>query len=223
MHLDILIFAVIAAFLIHRLRTVLGTRHGDERTRQNPFAAQEVKQQQTTPVVVKPLAFQRPATMINADANKDGGIDTGLDEISAVDTAFTVPDFVQGAKAALTIIVTAYAKGDRDELKNLLSPKLYADFDAAITVREAAGHTAQTDIHSIKAAHIIEAHLGGTMAYITIDFDVEQTSVTRDKTGAVIEGDADHISTVQDIWTFTRDTRSSDPGWILIETRAAEG
>jgi predicted lipid-binding transport protein (Tim44 family) len=60
------------------------------------------------------------------------------------------------------------------------------------------------------------------MAYITVDFDIEQTAVTRDKTGAVVEGNPDRISNVQDIWTFTRDTRSSDPNWLLIETRAAE-
>lgn len=223
MHLDILIFAAIAAFLIHRLRAVLGTRHGDERTRPNPFALPEAKEQQPTADVVRLLPLQKPAALIDADANHDGRIDTGLDEIAAADPAFSVPDFVEGAKAAFSMIVAAYAKGDRDDLKALLSPKLYADFDAAITAREAAGHTAETNIHRINKAQIIEAHLGGTMAYITVDFDVEQTAVTRDKSGAVVEGDENRISKVEDIWTFTRDTRSADPNWILIETRAAEG
>ncbi|MBI3441271.1 MAG: Tim44 domain-containing protein [Proteobacteria bacterium] len=220
MHLDILIFALVAAFLVSRLRAVLGTRHGDERPRQNPFAVDEVPAPLKPPV--KPAPLQKPAQLIDSTANKDGRIDTGLDEISAADHSFDVSSFIEGAKAAFTMVVTAYSKGKRDELKPLLSPKLYADFDAGITAREAAGHTAQTDIHRIKNARIIEAHLGGTMCYITVDYDVEQTAVTRDKTGAVIEGNPDRISAVQDIWTFTRDTRSVDPNWILIETRAAD-
>ena len=68
----------------------------------------------------------------------------------------------------------------------------------------------------------VEAHLGGTMAYVTVDFDVEETSVTRDASGNVIDGNPDRVFSVEDIWTFTRDTRASDPNWTLIETRAAE-
>lgn len=230
MYLDILIFAIIAAFLIYRLNAALGTRHSDDIPRPNPFAAPETPPRtRPAPVELSHLAAPKTAQkkadlgpLIDASANKDGRIETGLEEIASVDPEFDAAGFISGARYAFETIVTAYSRGERELLRPLLSPKLYADFDSGISAREALGHIATTEIHRIKAARIIEAHLGGAMAYITVDYDVEQTTVTRDKTGAVIEGSPDRISNVEDIWTFTRDTRSSDPNWILIETRAAE-
>ena len=226
-HLDIIIFGIIAAFLIYRLNAVLGTRQGDERPRPNPFAAKEPTAQPVP--IAKPLVPQKPVRqaigfdqVIDPVANSDGRIETGLDEIAAADPHFGVSDFIAGARYAFETIVTAYSQSNRAALRPLLSPKLYADFSAGIKAREEAGHISGTEIHRIKAARIIEAHLGGTMAYITVDYDVEQTTVTRDKAGLVVDGNPDNISNVEDIWTFTRDIRSSDPNWILIETRAAE-
>lgn len=226
MHLDILVFGIIAAFLIYRLNAALGTRRQDGQPRRNPFSADKAMPQPVSPSLppVSPAGQKKVGfgLLIDPAANKDGRIDEGLDEIAAADPAFDVPGFVEGAHYAFEAIVTAYSKGDRDSLRGLLSPKLYADFDAGMKAREEAGYVATTDIHRIKQVKIIEAHLGGTMAYITVDYDVEQTTVTRDKTGEVVEGNPDSVSSVEDIWTFTRDIRSDDPSWTLIETRAAE-
>jgi predicted lipid-binding transport protein (Tim44 family) len=226
--LDILIFAIIAAFLIYRLNAVLGTKRDDGQPRRNPFAANEA-QPRPVPAPPPPMIAPKPARktdgfnpLIDSAANKNGRIDTGLDEIAAVDPHFDVNGFMDGARYAFETIVAAYNKGDRDALRPLLSPKLYADFAAEIKSREESGHITSTEIHRITAARIVEAHLGGTMAYITVDYDVEQTTVTRDKAGAVVEGNPDRIFNVEDIWTFTRDTRAEDPNWILIETRTAE-
>ena len=227
MYLDILIFAIIAAFLVYRLNAVLGTRREDDRPRPNPFAAPDI-QPRTAAATSIPLAppskkpFSAPSQLIDGDANKDGAIENGLAEIAGADPSFDVTDFIAGAKYAFETIVTSYSQGARDRLQPLLSPKLYADFDAGIAAREAQGQTSTTEIHRIKSARILAAHLGGAMAYITVDYDVEQTTVTRDKTGVIVEGQPDTVTTVEDIWTFTRDTRSSDPNWLLIETRAAE-
>jgi predicted lipid-binding transport protein (Tim44 family) len=227
-HIDILIFAIIAAFLIYRLNSVLGSRHGGERERPNPFASKTERQvdagQPTAavplPKPVAPLAgFE---AMIDMDANKDGRIETGLSDIAAADPYFDINTFMGGAKFAFEMIVTAYTKGDLETLKPLLSPKLYADFESGIAARNAAGHKSEVTIHRIKQARINEAHLGGTMAYVTIDYDVEETTVTRDSQGNVVDGNPDRIFSVEDIWTFTRDTRSNDPNWMLIETRAVE-
>jgi predicted lipid-binding transport protein (Tim44 family) len=229
LYFDVLIFAIVAAFLIYRLNSVLGTRHGDERQRPNPFAAPDA--QRPVPVSVQAQAMPRPKAatplagmdkVIDVTADKDGRIAQGLAEISTADSGFDVSGFMHGARYAFEMIVMAYAKGDLAELKSLVSPKLYADFEAGVKAREAAGHKTDLTIHRIKAARIVEAHLGGTMAYITVDYDVEETSVTRDATGNIVDGNPDNISSVEDIWTFTRDIRSSDPNWILIETRAAE-
>ncbi len=230
--MDILIFAVIAAFLVYRLNSVLGTRHGSERQRPNPFAQGEPLPPQAVKAAVRkvtPVAAPRPVVqpqsfdqLVDLSANTDGRIENGLGEIAAADSSFEVNSFMQGARYAFEIIVTAYNRGDADTLKPLLSPKLYGDFVAGIRAREAAGHTSEVIIHRIKSARITEAHLGGTMAYVTVSFEVEETAVTRDAAGQVVSGNPDHILTLLDVWTLTRDTRHHDPNWILIETRTAE-
>jgi predicted lipid-binding transport protein (Tim44 family) len=226
-HLDILIFAIIAAFLIYRLNAVLGTRHGAERERRNPYDAREAAPAPVAgpapalpPKPVAPLAGMDQ--LVDSDANRDGRIESGLSDISAADPQFEVNSFMGGAKYAFEMIVTAYARGDLATLKPLLSPKLYADFAAGIKTREQEGQTYEVTIHRIKQARILEAHLGGTMAYITVDFDVEETAWLRDRDGKIIDGSPDRIFSVEDIWTFSRDTRNTDPNWILIETRAVE-
>jgi predicted lipid-binding transport protein (Tim44 family) len=227
---DILIFAVIAAFLVYRLNAVLGTRHGSERQRPNPFTPGDAAQTVKAPVrpmaapaaprpVLQPQSFEQ---LVDVSANTDGRIEQGLAEIASVDAGFEVNAFMQGARYAFEIIVTAYNRGDTETLKPLLSPKLYDDFVAGIRAREAAGHTSEVVIHRIKSSRITEAHLGGAMAYVTVAFEVEETAVTRDAAGQVVSGSPDHILTLLDVWTVTRDTRMHDPNWILIETRTAE-
>ena len=227
MHLDILIFAIIAAFLIYRLNSILGTKHGSERERPNPLDPANNPANTAAPSNVVPLP--RPVAplagveqLVDAEANKDGRIETGLAEIAAVDTQFEVNSFIAGARYAFELIVTSYAKGDLETLKPLLSPKLFKDFEAGVRAREAEGQTTSLTVHRILKAHIIEAHLGGVMAYITVDYDVEETMVTKDRDGNVVDGSDERIFNVEDIWTFTRDTRAHDPNWILIETRAVE-
>lgn len=232
MHLDILIFAAIAAFLIYRLNSVLGTRHGDERQRPNPFTPKEQKTAETAEsqpkkqqVIAPPLPVITPGMideLIDKNANTDGKIEQGLEDIRSADPYFDLNSFMQGARYAFEVIVKAYARGDLPALQPLVSPKLYADFAAGVKARNEKGHQAELIIQRIKAAQVTEAHLGGTMAYVTVDFEVEETSFTRDASGALVDGDPDGILTIRDVWTFTRDTRITDPNWILIETRAAE-
>jgi predicted lipid-binding transport protein (Tim44 family) len=227
---DIFIFAVIAAFLVYRLNSVLGTKHGNERQRQNPFAPAEPAQPAKAAVQAlpgaaplrPPLQHQSFDQLVDNDANKDGRIEQGLAEIAAADTNFEANDFMAGARYAFEMIVMAYARGDLDALKPLLSPKLFNDFATGVKARTQAGQTAELIIHRIKSSRITEAHLGGAMAYITVAFEVEETSFTRDSLGQTVSGSADHIITINDVWTFTRDTRTADPNWILIETRAAD-
>lgn len=235
MYLDIIIFAALAAFLIHRLRSVLGTRHGSERKRQNPFAqpgpearAREIADHAAVDNVI-PLAPAAPvfnpvhhAALIDPNANADDQVGKALAEIAAADATFDPASFVQGAQGAFEMIVTAFATGDRDVLRDMLSPKLFADFEAAIVEREKQNHTIDFQLHRIKSAYIHAARQAGTMSYITVLFDVEESRCVRDAAGAIVEGDADRVIEVKDIWTFTRDVRSDDPNWLLIETRSAD-
>ncbi len=231
MHLDILIFAAIAAFLIYRLNSVLGTRNGSERQRPNPFTPAEQQRPKTASeaaaasVPLPPQPVLSPAAleqMIDPTANRDGLVEQGIVELRSADPYFEVNSFVEGARYAFELVVTAYAHGDLAAIKPLVSQKLFGDFEAGVKARDAAGHKSELTIHRVKSARITDAHLGGAMAYVTVDFEAEETAVTRDSSGQVVDGNADSIFTIRDIWTFTRDTRTTDPNWILIETRAAD-
>lgn len=228
MHFDILIFAIVAAILIYRLNAVLGTRHGEERRRSHPLAEDGTTTRDATPAsktgkeAPAQISFADTGDIVDPEANKDGRIETGLAEIAGVDGTFDLKSFMQGARYAFELIVTSYSKGDVKTLPPLVSPKLLADFTAGIKAREKAGHTAETIIHRIKSARVVAAHLGGTMAYITVDFDVEETTYTRDKDGNIVDGNPDRVFSVEDVWTFTRDLRTDDPNWMLIETKAVE-
>jgi len=228
-NIEILIFALIAAFLIYRLNAVLGTRNGSERPRPNPFAAPDAARplaaaapQLATPAPAFALPVAQHDEFIDAESNRDGRIDSGLQDIAAADPYFDLNTFLQGARYAFDMIVTAYAKGDLDALKSLLSPKLYKDFAGGVAARQAEGHTSEITIHRVKSSRLTDAHMGGPIAYITVDFEVDETTVTRDASGQIIDGHPDNIFNIRDIWTFMRDTRSTDPNWVLIETKALD-
>jgi predicted lipid-binding transport protein (Tim44 family) len=226
--MDIIIFALIAAFLIYRLYAILGARHGDERARPNPFApsgpARQQEQRPRTysapPAPPKPASLPNPEAYVDKEADSAGRVTAGLNDIAAADSAFDPGAFLQGARRAFEIVVASYAKGDLAALEHLLSPRLLSDFKAGVTARAQKGLTSQAILHRIKSARISEAHLGGVMAYVTVLFQAEETLFTRDASGAVVEGSPDRIVEVEDVWTFTRDTRAADPNWILVETRA---
>ena len=120
------------------------------------------------------------------------------------------------------MIVTAYAEGDRRALKNLLSRDVYEGFEAAIRERETKGETVETRFVSIDRSDITGAELRGQTAQVTVRFVSQLVSVTRDRDGAVIDGNPDKVTDVTDVWTFARDVTSRDPNWKLVATEAGQ-
>ena len=232
MSLDIIIFAVVAAVLVARLKSILGTRHGDERKRPNPFQPEKdapnanadvrtpLKDAEKTGVAPVPVTVV-PDALIKSDDPEAAR--AGIMQIIESDRSFDPAEFLDGSRGAFEMITGAFAEGDRDTLKMLLVEELYQSFERVITVREEQGLTASYELHRIKDARIADARTGGVMAYVTVDFDVEQTMTVRDKDGKIIEGDAEKINEVHDIWTFARDTRADDPNWELVSTRMGDG
>ena len=241
MSIDIVLFALVAAFLVHRLRSILGEKHGDERERPNPFSPiseeDNIKELAVDDSQTMSLDTAMNSNMHEVEHNvekldieqvlKDGlvksdeKLEQSLLEIAAADASFDVYNFATGAKMAFELIVEAYAKGDLDSLKPLLSQKLYDDFEKNILQRESKGIELELELHEIKSMQIIDAKLAGTMIYITVDFDVEETIVTKNEKGEIVKSKSKHHKEMHDIWTFARDVRSTDPTWLLIETRAA--
>jgi predicted lipid-binding transport protein (Tim44 family) len=142
-----------------------------------------------------------------------------LAAIAAADPSFDEKTFLNGAKAAFGMIVEAYARGDLDTLRPLLSDEVFANFSDAVAARKKAGETLETRIERMSDADIVEADLDGSTAVITVRFATEQTNVTRDAAGTVLDGDPAKPEEVVDLWSFARNTRSRDPNWTLIETR----
>lgn len=217
-YLDILFFAMIAAFVVLRLGSVLGRRIGHERRRQSPVEAGSEK--------VVPLrrdgASEGEEAAEPALATGAPGLKAGLTEIRLHDPRFDLEHFLEGARAAFEMILEAFAKGDKDTLRMLLAPEVYESFARAVDERIAAGHELTVEVVAIRRAEVVEAGMRGRRARITVRFVSEQITATRDAEGRLIDGNSSKIVEVEDLWTFERDVRSSDPNWQLVETRVPE-
>ena len=119
------------------------------------------------------------------------------------------------------MIIVSFAEGNRDVLRNLLSPDVYAGFAAAMDQREKRGQKLSTTFVSIDGLTVDDAMLQGRTAKIKIRFTSQMTTVTRDSDGKVVDGDPDKVVKIDDIWTFARDTGSRDPNWKLCATETA--
>lgn len=229
-----LVFLGLAVFVIVKLRAVLGTRTGFERPpeamsremeeRQRQAAAQPQDNVVSFPNGVRPAAADQPE-MNQADrwkglAEAGTPLAGGLDAIVAADPSFDPREFVGGARQAYEMIVQAYAKGDRKTLKTFLAKDVFDGFATAITDREGRGETSETTFVSIDKADLIAAEMRDKFAHVTVSFGSKLITAVRDKNGAVIDGSADKIVDVNDIWTFARDVSTRDPNWKLVATES---
>jgi len=222
-YIDILFFAMVAAFIALRLRSVLGRRTGQERRRTGGFAGPNGAADGKTAsdnVVALPDRSAAPSETDAAIADlAEGKVKTGLTQIRLADPSFDLNQFLAGARAAFEMIVQAYAAGDKEALRPLLADDVFAGFAGAIDQRAADGHTLDTQLMAIENAEVVEAGMQGSVARVSVRFTSEQVNVVRDADGKEIDGDSASAEEVIDIWTFERDARSSDPNWILVETR----
>lgn len=214
---DIIFFALVAGFIILRLRSVLGKRTGNERPR-DPFKPPAPSEAPDTRRTGDVVAMPRRDGAELGPAAAAGSLGAALTQIKLADPAFDDAKFEEGARAAFDYIVGAFAAGERDKLKPLLSEEVYANFEQAIAAREQAGHKAETTLVRIKSAEIAEARMEGQSAFVAVKYVSEQINVTRDADGQVVEGNPDRITEATDVWTFARNTRSSDPNWTLVRT-----
>ena len=216
--LDIVLFAMVAAFLVLRLRSVLGKRTGHEQPRQDPIS-QRNQEAETDGNVVE-LPNRNHAADPMADLDPDDPLTAGIADIRGADDSFDPGGFADGALGAFEMIVQGFAEGDRDNLQMLLADDVYENFEAAIDEREEAEETLESTIIGIKSAEVIEAGMDGKNAMVTVKFVSEQVNVTRDSEDRIIDGDPNQVTEITDIWTFSRDTTSRDPNWKLVETRS---
>lgn len=218
-YIDLLFFAMVAAFIALRLRSVLGRRTGHERRRTEAYG--EMRSERSTDNVV-PIGERGAATPEIDQAIADlgeGDVKAGLMRIREADPHFDLMEFLSGAKLAFEMIVDAYAAGDKTALRPLLDDQVFRGFAGAIDERVAIEQSLDTQLLAVNEPEVIEADLVGSAARIMLRFESEQVNVVRDRDGKVVEGDAQTAENVVDLWTFERDTQSGDPNWTLIETR----
>ncbi len=226
---DIILFAMIAVFLIRRLGGVLGRRDGHEGGFSDILSRLSEKDKQ------KKEEDAENDNVIHLDHQDDAGSDEvsqpeeevtpllqGLRTIAAGDRDFDPDEFISGARIAFEYILGAYAGGDAKSLKPLLNADVFANFSMSIREREEAGQTMEETLVGIRKAEIVEAELVESIAQITVKFVSDQVHALSDSDGNVVKGDPNKIVDVTDFWTFSRDTRSRDPNWSLAATRSLD-
>jgi len=209
---------MVAGVILFRLYTVLGRRTGNERERLSRFD-RAANDPGANPVTLPDRNRLRTDTVAGRPLDD---VEQAMMDIKLADRNFETEHFISGAKKAHELIVTAYAKGDRETLRPLLNDEVYGTFEHALREREGRGETVKFTLVGYKDVKISHASLKGRIAEITVNFGVQFISSTSNASGAVIEGDPAAVRDVTDIWTFSRDLRGSDPNWMLVATSGGE-
>lgn len=215
MVLYIILFAMVAAFLALRLYAVLGRRTGHEQPLPKP--AEERVPQPPMPRTIDVV----PEVREPGGRNIETGAESGLRAVIAADSSFDLAQFIDGAKSAYRMILEAYWKGDTETLEWLVEDDVRKAFNEAIIAREAEGHVLDNRLVVIERAMIADASVENKVARIAVRFDADIAAVTRDRDGNLVSGSLSDAVETHDIWTFSRNLRSSDPNWKLAETDEA--
>lgn len=216
---QILVLAVIALFLVLRLRNVLGTRTGFEK----PTELSTVSDRRSSDDRQRPdlrVVDDGPDEDIAAFTDPEGDTGLALAEIKKRDRNFSVAEFMTGAKSAYEMILMGYENGDVRELQPFMSEDVHDGFAEAIEARRDAGLTVEAHFIGVREVKLTDAGLdeASGLAEITIRFVGELTSVVRNSEGEVVEGNANEVRRQTDIFTFEREIASKDPNWTLVAT-----
>lgn len=224
---------VAAIVIILKLRSVLGQKTGHQEDLSDIFERNKLKDKKDAPTNDNVVKLPTRATEKANSDDKDPRlkhidkiskprtkVNKGLKEILKADQNFNPKEFLAGADMAYEMIVEAFANGDTNSLKNLLSPEVFEGFKSVIDDRNSRGETVKSTFIGIDESTIQDAAVKDYEAHITIKFVSQIVSATFDKEEALIEGDDKDIARVKDVWTFARDTRSNDPNWHLVATEA---
>lgn len=229
--IDIIFFGMIAAFLVFRLRGVLGRRDGHEGPVHDPFKERQSDENHNAPSDDNVIPIADRGDLPGRESPQDTGADApddddplarGMFEIRTIDPDFDSQEFLSGGRMAFELILGAYSSGDVQTLKPLLNPDVFANFSQAIRDREQAGEILEDTLVGITSAEIVEAFAESRLENITVKFVSEQINATRDENGDVVDGNPNEVVDATDFWTFSRDTKSNDPNWILVATSSLE-
>jgi predicted lipid-binding transport protein (Tim44 family) len=215
---EIVILAMIAAFLGLRLYSVLGRRAEHE---EEPIPGRIDPQPKAAPSVngapLQPAERSQPTPRVQDAPQFAPQVERGLRAIAAADRRFDAYSFVEGAKGAYRMVLEAFWRGDKAELRDLCDADVLAAFSAAIDAREAAGETLDNRLVRIEEVTIVAADYAAPKARITLQFRSDIAAVTRNAESQVVAGSLNDAVEAIDVWTFSRDVNSPDPDWLLDE------
>ena len=219
---EIILLAMVAGFLVLRLRSVLGRRQGFERPPRADNRPAGYDPRGAGPAADGLPEEPAPAAPVVASSRRTipdrrSPVGQALARIAGVDATFDPSRFLDGAEAAFRMVVQAFAAGDRGTLRALLSDETYAGFAKALDAREVAGERQRTEVRAVNEVAIEAADLRGTVADITVRFVTDQINMTTGRDGDVVSG-SDAVTELTDLWTFQRDLTSADPTWRLVGT-----
>ena len=212
--MEILFFAALTGYMIFRLWTVIGQRTGFDGS---PSGTERDNMGVSLPPeAVRNIQFPEEAL---SSSSLTPALEEGINKIQAVDPAFQLDHFLRGAATAFEMIVEAFAAGDKNTLKPLLSPSVFKSFASALQDRAEAQQTVETKIIALKEPEVISIDIKGKQEEIVLKFVSEQIIVTKNAEGKILDNPAHLTLTMNDIWTFSRPIGSKNPNWVLVATR----
>ncbi|WP_112311451.1 Tim44/TimA family putative adaptor protein [Pseudogemmobacter bohemicus] len=214
MLIQLLVLAGVAIFLILKLRSVLGTRDGFEKP---PVPLEDVRPQVKREFEVIEGGADRDITDHVAEGSDAAKAVAGM---KAVEPSFALTPFLSGARQAYEMILMAFERGDLDPIRDFLGDEVEASFTEVIQAREARGLMVEANFVGLKEMALQDATFDKVSGFaeLTVRFVGELTSVVRDKSGTIIEGDAKTVKRQRDVWVFARKMASDDPNWQLVAT-----
>ena len=189
-YIDIILLAMIAGFIFLRLRGILGKKNGFEEDINSSFP------------------HEAPPTTTKVDLNSKT-----FDEDAK-------KEFLKGAQIAYETIVTNFSKGKLKDIKSLLDISVYEQFNNALDERKSKNYSSETTFIGINSAEIKHHQQNKNMFEVTVEFVSEIISCIRDKENQIVSGDPEKVKKVNDVWKFSKDSRSTNPNWLLIDTQA---
>ena len=202
-YIDILIFGVIAIFLIFRLKNILGTKTGFEETN----VSEKTKDKQVTNVV--PLK-----------SDKKNVNDLELNKILNIDPNFNVEDFLSGSKNFFKMVLESFVSGNLDNIKNYTKPSVFNSFKSAIDERNREQETLIIDLKSINKNKISKVTISKSSIKLNVIFETFQIRALTDKNDEIIDGNDENEILVKDEWVFERKINNNNPNWTLVETKS---
>ena len=214
-YIDILILAMIAVFIINRLRNVLGKKTGNEQDIVEKFSGNKGNFKESPPDQVSNTNDEKSKILKDVFFHQNPTINTSLRKIHNLDSNFESKNFLDGSKKAFEYIIKNYSEENLNSIKSLLSKNIFNEFNTQIEKRVQNSQDLDITIIGIKDAEIISANLRSNNASITVKFSSEQVHILKDPKGKIIEGDGNQILTINENWTFSKNMKSKDPNWAL--------